>query len=80
MSKRSPVSRGESLMDYVARFDAAACGDDIDFVLTVKAHVTTLCPCSKAIAKYGAHNQRGAGDGGGAHAEIRLDRGSGGDD
>jgi len=25
----------------------------------VKAHVTTLCPCSKAIAKYGAHNQRG---------------------
>jgi GTP cyclohydrolase I len=59
MSKRSPVSRGESLMDYVARFDAAACGNDIDFVLTVKANVTTLCPCSKAIAKYGAHNQRG---------------------
>jgi len=46
-------------MDYVARFDAAACGNDIDFLLTVKAHVTTLCPCSKAIAKYGAHNQRG---------------------
>jgi len=59
MSKRSPVSRGESLMDYVARFDAAACGGDIDFVLTVKANVTTLCPCSKAIARYGAHNQRG---------------------
>lgn len=59
MSKTSPVSRRESLMDYVARFDAAACGDGIDFVLTVKAHVTTLCPCSKAIARYGAHNQRG---------------------
>ena len=59
MSKRSPVSRGESLMDYVARFDAAAVNGGIDFVLTVKAHVTTLCPCSKAIAKYGAHNQRG---------------------
>ena len=59
MSKRSPVSRKESLMDYIARFDAAACGADIDFVLTVKANVTTLCPCSKAIAKYGAHNQRG---------------------
>ncbi len=59
MSKRSPVSRKRSLMDYVARFDAAACGGEIDFVLTVKAHVTTLCPCSKAIAKYGAHNQRG---------------------
>ena len=59
MSKRSPVSRKESLMDYIARFDAGAFGDDIDFVLTVKVNVTTLCPCSKAIAKYGAHNQRG---------------------
>jgi GTP cyclohydrolase IB len=59
MSKKSPVSRMESLMNYTARFDAAACGPEIDFVLTVKANVTTLCPCSKAIAKYGAHNQRG---------------------
>ncbi len=59
MSKKSPVSRMESLMDYIARFDATACGPEIDFVLTVKANVTTLCPCSKAIAKYGAHNQRG---------------------
>ena len=59
MSKKSPVSRLESLMDYTARFDATACGKEIDFVLTVNANVTTLCPCSKAIAKYGAHNQRG---------------------
>jgi len=59
MTKVSPVSRRESLMDYVARFDAAACGNEIDFILTVKAHVTTLCPCSKAISRYGAHNQRG---------------------
>src|SRR5580692_11121353 len=49
MTKVSPVSRKESLMDYIARFDAAACGREIDFVLTVKAKVTTLCPCSKAI-------------------------------
>jgi len=59
MSKTSPVSRKKSQMDYLARFDAAACGDETDFVLTVKANVTTLCPCSKAIARYGAHNQRG---------------------
>ena len=59
MSKKSPVSRRESLMDYVARFDAAACGRETDFVLTVRVNVTTLCPCSKAISKYGAHNQRG---------------------
>src|SRR5258708_30944867 len=59
MVKRAPVSGMESVMDYLARFDATACGRDIDFVLTVKATVTTLCPCSKAIAAYGAHNQRG---------------------
>ena len=59
MVKKSPVSRREGVMDYTARFDAGACGDEIDFMLTVRANVTTLCPCSKAIAKYGAHNQRG---------------------
>jgi GTP cyclohydrolase IB len=47
------------VMNYTARFDATAIGKEIDFVLTVKAAVTTLCPCSKAISKYGAHNQRG---------------------
>ena len=59
LSKKAPVSGMESVMDYTARFDATACGKDIDFVLTVKAKVTTLCPCSKAISDYGAHNQRG---------------------
>lgn len=57
--KRAPVSGKEGVMDYVARFDAAACGKEIDFVLTVKTNVTTLCPCSKAISARGAHNQRG---------------------
>jgi GTP cyclohydrolase IB len=59
MVKKAPVSGGEGVMDYTARFDATAIGKEIDFVLTVKASVTTLCPCSKSIAKYGAHNQRG---------------------
>jgi GTP cyclohydrolase IB len=59
LTKKAPVSGQESLMDYTARFDAAACGEEIDFVLTVKVGVTTLCPCSKAISDGGAHNQRG---------------------
>jgi GTP cyclohydrolase IB len=59
MVKRAPVSGKESVMDYTARFDAAACGEEILFLLTVKANVTTLCPCSKAISVRGAHNQRG---------------------
>jgi GTP cyclohydrolase IB len=59
MVKRAPVTGKEGVMDYWARFDAAACHKEILFLLTVKANVTTLCPCSKAIAAYGAHNQRG---------------------
>ena len=59
MVKQAPVTGKESVMDYMARFDAAACHKEILFLLTVKANVTTLCPCSKAIAAYGAHNQRG---------------------
>jgi len=59
MVKKAPVSGRESVMDYVARFDAAACHKETDLILTVKAMVTTLCPCSKAMAAYGAHNQRG---------------------
>ena len=59
LAKRAPVTGKESVMDYTARFDAAACGEEVDFLLTVKANVTTLCPCSKAISRYGAHNQRG---------------------
>jgi len=57
--KKAPVSGRESVMDYTARFDATARGKEIDFVLTVQTPVTTLCPCSKAIARHGAHNQRG---------------------
>jgi len=60
MIKRAPVTGKESVMDYLARFDATASRKTIRFLLTVKANVTTLCPCSKAIAIHGAHNQRSA--------------------
>ena len=59
LSKKAPVSGQEGVMDYTARFEANAVGSEIDFVLTVLVPVTTLCPCSKAISRYGAHNQRG---------------------
>lgn len=59
LSKKAPVTGLAGVMDYTARFDATAIGKEIDFVLTVIAGVTTLCPCSKAISQYGAHNQRG---------------------
>ena len=59
LTKKAPISGQEGMMDYMAKFEATASGQEIDFVLTVKANVTTLCPCSKAISRFGAHNQRG---------------------
>src|SRR5438552_8227600 len=44
LEKQAPVSGMSSVMNYTARFDAAAMGKEIDFVLSVKANVTTLCP------------------------------------
>lgn len=59
MEKKAPATGKPSLLDYVAKFHAVRNGDKKDFILTVKVPVTTLCPCSKNISKYGAHNQRG---------------------
>lgn len=59
IEKKAPVSHSKGLVDYQARFDASVCGNKTDFILTVIVPVTTLCPCSKAISDYGAHNQRG---------------------
>jgi GTP cyclohydrolase I len=58
MNRVAPVSGAESLMEYNCRFKASRCGEKLDFVLCVDVPVTTLCPCSKAISKYGAHSQR----------------------
>jgi len=57
--KKAPVTGKPSLIDYSVKFHAVRSGKKKDFVLTVKVPVTTLCPCSKNISKYGAHNQRG---------------------
>lgn len=59
VEKKAPVTTAAGLVDYQVRFEAAACGPQTDFVMTVVVPVTTLCPCSKAISDRGAHNQRG---------------------
>lgn len=58
--KQAPVSEKKSLLDYEICFevDYSAAGG-MDFIVTVAVPVTTLCPCSKTISEYGAHNQRG---------------------
>lgn len=59
ISKLAPISKAESLLKYDCGFHAEANGAQIGFTLRVAVPITTLCPCSKAISKYGAHNQRG---------------------
>ncbi|MBI1919814.1 MAG: GTP cyclohydrolase I FolE2 [Geobacter sp.] len=57
IEKRAPVSGAKSLMEYTCSFSASL-ADTFDFVLEVKVPVTSLCPCSKELSAYGAHNQR----------------------
>jgi GTP cyclohydrolase I len=59
LEKEAPVTKAKGLVDYQVKFDAAAHGKDVTFTVTVTIPVTTLCPCSKSISAYGAHNQRG---------------------
>jgi GTP cyclohydrolase I len=59
ISKAAPVSAVESLLDYDVRMIVARrAGQATELTLEVVAPVTSLCPCSKEISEYGAHNQR----------------------
>ncbi len=58
MVKSAPVTGKEGMMEYICGFDATSNGA-FDVELFVEVPVTTLCPCSKEISAYGAHNQRG---------------------
>jgi len=59
VQRQAPVSGVLALVDYQCRFVGEVNGGAMDFVLGVDVPVTSLCPCSKAISDYGAHNQRG---------------------
>ena len=56
--KRAPVSGVESLMDYRATLIGELRHGHTETWLRVAVPVTSLCPCSKRISAYGAHNQR----------------------
>jgi GTP cyclohydrolase I len=59
VQKAAPVTGWRAPMDYECFFQAEANGHMNDFIVGVKVPVKSLCPCSKAISDYGAHNQRG---------------------
>lgn len=60
LERSAPKSGATAPMDYECWFVGEANGSTEDFVLGVRVPVTSLCPCSKALADgQGAHNQRG---------------------
>jgi GTP cyclohydrolase I len=46
------------MLDYDVAFIAEARADEVRLFLKTAVPVTSLCPCSKSISRYGAHNQR----------------------
>jgi GTP cyclohydrolase I len=56
--KKAPVSGVESLMNYQATIFGEHGSGKTDVWLKVVVPTTSLCPCSKQISDYGAHNQR----------------------
>ncbi|RNC70745.1 MAG: GTP cyclohydrolase I FolE2 [Desulfuromonadales bacterium] len=64
IEKRAPVSGARSLMEYTCTFTGTL-AEEFDFILGVQIPVTSLCPCSKELSRYGAHNQR-------SHITVRV--------
>ena len=59
IEKTAPVSGKKSLLDLDCKFSAAKTVEgNMPFTMSLKVPVTSLCPCSKEISQYGAHNQR----------------------
>ena len=58
IEKSAPVSGVKSLMDYEVTFTGDIDRGSYRFTMKIVVPVTSLCPCSKGISDYGAHNQR----------------------
>ena len=58
VNKTAPISGVESLLDYEVSFLGALQNGISSLTVQVVVPVTSLCPCSKKISRYGAHNQR----------------------
>ena len=58
LRKRAPVSGVESLLEYQGRWIVEAKEGEVAVWAEAVVPVKSLCPCSKEISDYGAHNQR----------------------
>ena len=64
ITKKAPVTQSEGLMEYICTIKGSASrAKTRDLMLELKIPMATVCPCSKEISEYGAHNQR---------AEVRV--------
>ncbi|MBO5482822.1 MAG: GTP cyclohydrolase I FolE2 [Spirochaetaceae bacterium] len=64
LEKQAPVSKQKGMMCYQCTYEGEVSlredsNFEKNFTVSVAVPVTTLCPCSKAISEFGAHNQRG---------------------
>jgi GTP cyclohydrolase I len=57
IEKQAPVTKAKSLMEYTCHIWGTH-NRKADLIVGVEVPLTTLCPCSKEISNYGAHNQR----------------------
>lgn len=58
IDKAAPISGVRSLLDYEVTFSGEIVQGAYTLIMKVVVPVTSLCPCSKGISDYGAHNQR----------------------
>jgi GTP cyclohydrolase I len=59
LERSAPVSSMSSMMEYGCSLTARSDADATELAVGVRVPITSLCPCSKEISDYGAHNQRG---------------------
>ncbi len=60
IEKKSPVTNSPGMMEYTCTYEGESSGENAQkFFISVKIPIATVCPCSKAISEFGAHNQRG---------------------
>ena len=61
LTRHGPVSKIPSLMNYRCTLEGKLVDGIERYYMTVKVPYTSLCPCSKKISQYSAHNQRSTG-------------------
>ena len=59
LERTGPVSGGGALVPYDCSLEGEVGPSGAQCTLTTRVPVTSLCPCSREISDYGAHNQRG---------------------